>query len=1233
MFSLETPSRVLRRIQILADQEDDLPSLPDFPSFDDDDDEADETQDHTNNNNSNTSKTPVPPTPALLNITNSSSNNPTPLASSSILPPSLKAKSTTSKPSPPLPSTPSSLGNQTTTSTTKNFTSPTTSSTHSTPAATPAPSTSTRFFSTPLPDRTDAERRKEHLLTTLRSTARPRLALGTPHPAIRRVSATLGVGGGGGSDEGDKSYSSDGGSSSNDLTTHHMKANTSLPSGGLDDTKNSRFNGAKLNSYLHNLNTNLTEENQSLAKELEGSSKEVRRLRKERVRLGDQVRELSVLGSVSGNGSQSVSGGESGNEDRGVVEELKRELGELKHHLDQVVEARDSKAEEVEALKQQLAREKQIQTREQEALNARADELLIELESRDNELERAKAETEEQSVEFADKMAKLEEELCRVMEEQEAQLEAARADLIKRREEDEEVRNELTEKLEKVEEVEDELRKVREERDRLLRRSQEEGFDIEKEQEEIVNRLKEQIDDLERTLDERDSQVSKLKDDLTNSTNKINELTSQEAGSQRQLSLQSTNLSQLEEALEESSRQLIQNEDELAELRSGLAREKTISSSLSSQIAQFSLHKTKSKSPLANEVSIGDNSMVASLEEELDQALKEIKTLQTKLEKHDSLTSLIESKDLEISLLKTHKQELEDRVNGLKQQHATTFIHTPRKTPDKSVMFKSIVGLKTPKTPGQFASNFSHAWSPASNSAGDVTISPLLDQIQELEQMVSQLQNQLSEANDEIDQKLDKLEQAGTGTISLSKQLSLARERSSQLEAELDRLVGDDGSLLRVSKRLKDLNCPGCGVTFDANKIAQLRWEPMSRSVDGLGSKPRVNASLREALAGVNSKVTERRGESTGEIEAEKENLIRQHTALQKNFDQARGEIADLETELRSERNKLRTLANEQSLANRAKVSLEKRLSMAETELRQIKQELAGASKAVDQDRLRKEKSDLVDTRADLLQQLAEVNQRASRFDSELASSKACQADMQAQLEQQIREISQLRNSLHTKEAEHRLLQDERGDILRGVAGLQSDLQRVRQDAISLGIDLANVRRERDAIDAKRAGDGTEAAKLKEELNEAKRKLEGLEQKTAEHVCTSNPTTDLEVRTRHSQEAKGLLVQIRHLKLRVTREATFRNDLSYQKTYLGLIVKQKQSSIDATLATLSQLGLPRPSSPRRPKLGFKGAARAVMAIARMKSFKTQWQEQSIPKMRLRTQAYPDTRGRPFIGAP
>lgn len=48
------------------------------------------------------------------------------------------------------------------------------------------------------------------------------------------------------------------------------------------------------------------------------------------------------------------------------------------------------------------------------------------------------------------------------------------------------------------------------------------------------------------------------------------------------------------------------------------------------------------------------------------------------------------------------------------------------------------------------------------------------------------------------------------------------------------------------------------------------------------------------------------------------------------------------------------------------------------------------------------------------------------------------------------------------------------------------------------------------------------------------------------------------MKARHSQEAKGLLVMIRYLKLRVTREATFRGDMAYQKEYLSTMVKEKQ---------------------------------------------------------------------------
>ena len=66
-------------------------------------------------------------------------------------------------------------------------------------------------------------------------------------------------------------------------------------------------------------------------------------------------------------------------------------------------------------------------------------------------------------------------------------------------------------------------------------------------------------------------------------------------------------------------------------------------------------------------------------------------------------------------------------------------------------------------------------------------------------------------------------------------------------------------------------------------------------------------------------------------------------------------------------------------------------------------------------------------------------------------------------------ELDSLRSALRSKEAEHRALQDERGDILRGVAGLQADMNRVRQEAISLGLDLAGVRRERDEFAERRA--------------------------------------------------------------------------------------------------------------------------------------------------------------------
>lgn len=92
---------------------------------------------------------------------------------------------------------------------------------------------------------------------------------------------------------------------------------------------------------------------------------------------------------------------------------------------------------------------------------------------------------------------------------------------------------------------------------------------------------------------------------------------------------------------------------------------------------------------------------------------------------------------------------------------------------------------------------------------------------------------------------------------------------------------------------------------------------------------------------------------------------------------------------------------------------------------------------------------------------------------------------------------------------------------------------------------------------------------------------------------------------------------VRYLKLCVTREATFREDMAYQKDYLSTLIGEKQStcvlpfvpsshanlpldSIDSTLAKLNDLGLHRPIPQRRPKVTLRGAAMAVIAISRMR---------------------------------
>ncbi|BGP39923.1 hypothetical protein JCM10449v2_003879 [Rhodotorula kratochvilovae] len=1190
---------------------------------------------------------------------------------------------------------------------------------------------------TPFIDQSAAQRRASHLLTTLRSTAKPRFARGTPHPhrsAAKPARSPRAEDDAGEGEHTTSSFASD--RSSNDLTTFH-KANTSLPSGGSAadggaGAAGSRFNGAKLNAYLHSLNTHLTEENASLVQTLQRTTRDVERLQGETRRLEDTIREMSVLGpgGASGDASRarersdesgeegasrfemlgreleglvdgqrrirgmqdqlggSIGGGAGSDAGRRIAEleaelerarmsgadkdaeirrlrdrvvdgaaaddsalstasaaGLQREVFELKDALDAAVADRDVLRADLAKLQGEFAAAGEASARDFAALQERTDGLLGELEEKDAELDGAKRQMEEQEAEFADKMAELERELCEVMEEQEAKVERAREEMDAKRREDDALRRQERDKLERIEK----------ERDELERQLLDGASDAAQEMERKVHALRDEVAALEETVATlrgdvaaRDDELTRMQEDLETAERRVDELERGEGAGgadvedlRAQLAQKDEELKQLEDALDDSAQQLVDNETALAEkedalesLRAQLETEQGKTSALETRLSQLSV--PKAKSPLANEVfNSAKDEVISSLEEELDAARHECDDLRAQLAAAAQEDESARLRELEVKQLETDKANLEDRVQSLRQQVSVQF--SPNKTPDKSWFLRPLPSVYTPKTPGQLFGNLS-TFSPS--SAANETISPLLAQIHELEQVVEHLQTQLSDANVQIDTKLDKLEAAGSGTISLARQLSNAQSRIAQLHGELERLLGEGGSLERVKGRLAKIHCPECQATFDANKSVQLRIDRNGVSFAEPTSALPKSDSLKTTLASVNAKLSELRVENdvlqtqasrSKELAAEKAQLVKQHETVQRELKQARGEIAVLETDLRTERSRLRNLASEQSLAGKAKAALEARLATAEAELRAVKRELANAVSSDVVDRLRKEKDQLVSERADLLRQLADVNERASRVDSDLTTTKADHLAMQAQLTRQISEIQSLRDSLHTKEAEQRMLQDERGDILRGVAGLQADLNRVRQDAISLGLDLAAVRRERDELGAKSSGEDAELVRVREELSLAKRKLNAIEQQFAKHVCSSSkdaPPALAELQTKHKSEVKGLLVLIRQLKLRVEREMDFRAQAGAQKRYLETVVHGKQETIDSIL---TQLDLPVLSSPPAKPTSLRSVAFAVIALGRMQRLSRSWKEQSAPKKRLREQAYQDARGKPFPG--
>jgi sRNA-binding protein len=171
----------------------------------------------------------------------------------------------------------------------------------------------------------------------------------------------------------------------------------------------------------------------------------------------------------------------------------------------------------------------------------------------------------------------------------------------------------------------------------------------------------------------------------------------------------------------------------------------------------------------------------------------------------------------------------------------------------------------------------------------------------------------------------------------------------------------------------------------------------------------------------------------------------------------------------------------------------------------------------------------------------------------------------------------------------------ERSDVARTVSALEADLARVRREAEAFGRDLKALRAEKERAEEQERRKVEEARKAQRAEKEARSaEKEAKEQAKAlvmevkkhkeearwerrereAHICaayalslthsliykTNKTYRDGQVvstlKLQHNKECKGLIVQIRYLKAKFTRESLLRCDLGYQKHYLLVLLSQ-----------------------------------------------------------------------------
>ncbi|CAK5267761.1 unnamed protein product [Mycena citricolor] len=712
--------------------------------------------------------------------------------------------------------------------------------------------------------------------------------------------------------------------SSHDLTTHHYRANTSFdPAMGFGAGAQhgvGRFNAGKLNTYLHGLNRRLQEENEILVdrvKKLE-EQRGIEPTENRRLSSGSAGRRTSLGGTVLGSVEEDRAA-EGWLEEKAELEEMvetfKQELnrcetektelegsletekrdraGDKERWKERMKQVESGVAEIVGELEEKLhAAEKQVQTLEEDAAQqAKENERHVSAVEEERDLAAARAEKAERVLESG-------KELGGELREANERLDKALADLRGANGQIQDLEDAVLQAESKIDQLGrelDEERVISEElRQDLKAAANQDGHlaDVEEE----LRTTKEYVVELEQAAEGAVASIQSLEAQLATGQEELERLTAvedelagqieeAEGGRDRAEEL----ARQMEDALEAAESKMVDDENEVAQLKGRIA-------TLEQERERLRDRSAQGASPGVSEEDL------EALEDELDNANREIARLNTLLNQSPARKAIEMAKDARIDMLEKEKEDLLERVKSLRA--TMTEIGTPSKAFDTSMMspMRRQVSIRMPKTPVM-------SWLNQTNADG--TISPLVAEI-------SRLQRELDLANQSIDDKLDKLEDAGLGVVELTQRLGDARAKISLLEEEIARLSRKEQ---RRNHRLERARCQKCLVKVDLRSVIDADESSILGLNATLPSEPptpptRTSQALREDLHSANANLAKMKKH----WEDERQKLLGEKAVLQDAANRMNGRVRSAEEETKKV---VETKAVSDKLRNSAEAELE----------------------------------------------------------------------------------------------------------------------------------------------------------------------------------------------------------------------------------------------------------------------------------------------------------------------